>query len=119
MAVKKFERRPWGNYQVLHREAGIQVKRIEIHPHSQFSLQKHRKRAERWIVVAGKGAAIIGSKKIAVREGSFLDIPKSTIHRLRNTNSKKPLVFIEVQFGNYLGEDDIIRFADDFGRPVS
>ncbi len=108
--------RPWGRYEILFREPGLQIKRIEIHPGLRFSLQKHQKRSERWVLVSGVGLATIGSKEVPVKKGSFLEIPIGEIHRLKNTG-KTPLVFIEIQFGDYLGEDDIVRLEDDFGRP--
>lgn|SRR3989338_5543216 len=108
-------RRPWGHYVILHREPGIQVKRIEVDPGKRFSLQTHKQRSESWVVIAGEGLATIGKKEIPVGKSSYLDIPVGEIHRLENTG-KSPLVFIEVQFGDYLGEDDIVRLADDFGR---
>lgn len=108
-------KRPWGNYRILLREPGIQVKRIEVNKRCRFSLQKHLKRAEKWVIIAGVGRATLGTKVIPVRPGKFLDVPKGCIHRLENTGPM-PLVLIEVQFGKYLGEDDIVRLADDFGR---
>lgn len=96
-------------------EPGSQVKRIEIKPKSRFSLQTHRRRAEKWIVIAGKGIATLGKRKIPVKPGSFLDVPRGVVHRMHNSGSR-PLVLIEVQFGSYLGEDDIVRLEDDFGR---
>ncbi len=110
-----FDERPWGNYRIIHREPGIQVKRIEVNPGSRFSLQKHAKRSEKWMVLSGTGAATLGKREILVIKGSALDVPCGEIHRMHNTG-KEPLVFIEVQFGEYLGEDDIIRLHDDFGR---
>ena len=107
--------RPWGGYEVLHQAPGTQVKRIEVKPGLRFSLQKHLKRSEKWIVIAGSGIATVGSREIAVTKGVFLDVPCGEIHRMQNTG-KELLVFIEVQFGDYLGEDDIVRLADDFGR---
>ena len=109
------EERPWGNYRVLHAEKGVQVKRIEVKPGLRFSLQKHLKRAEKWIVMSGSGTATIGKKEILVKQGSFLEIPVGEVHRLQNSGSV-PLVIVEVQFGDYLGEDDIVRLHDDFGR---
>ena len=99
----------------MHKQPGIQVKRIEIKPGLRFSLQKHRHRSEKWIVISDKGIVTLGKKVFPVKEGLFFDVPKGTTHRMRNTG-KKPLAFIEVQFGGYLGEDDIVRFEDDFGR---
>jgi mannose-6-phosphate isomerase-like protein (cupin superfamily) len=110
-----FEERPWGNYRVLHRESGIQVKRIEVNPGLRFSLQKHLKRSEKWIVIAGKGVATVADRQIPVHAGDFLEVASGVAHRIHNTASE-PLVFIEVQFGDYLGEDDIVRLEDDFGR---
>ncbi len=110
-----FEERSWGSYRVIHEEKDVHVKRIEVKPHLRFSLQKHLRRAEKWVVIAGAGIATIGKKEIVVKKGSFADIPLGEIHRMHNTGDT-PLVFIEVQFGEYLGEDDIIRFEDDFGR---
>ena len=107
--------RPWGKYKALLKGNGFQVKRIEIKPGRRFSLQKHLKRSEKWTILLGTGVAIVGNKKINLKPGVFIEVAKGQIHRMHNTG-KKPLVFIEVQFGNYLGEDDIIRFQDDFGR---
>ena len=107
--------KPWGNYRVLHREPNIQVKRIEVDPGLRFSLQKHLKRSEKWIVLAGRGSATVGNKIVAVEPGAVLEIACGQKHRLHNTG-KVPLVLVEVQFGDYLEEDDIVRFEDDFGR---
>ncbi len=110
-----YEERPWGNYRVLHKEEGLQVKRIELKPGARFSLQKHLRRAEKWTVTSGAGIATLGTKEINVQRGSFIDVPIGETHRMHNTGNQ-PLVFIEVQFGHYLGEDDIVRLQDDFGR---
>lgn len=107
--------KPWGNYNILFAGDDFQVKRVEISPGSRLSLQKHSKRAEKWIVVAGSGIATVGKKKIAVKRESVVQIAVNEVHRLHNTG-KKPLVVIEVQYGDYLGEDDILRLEDDFGR---
>jgi mannose-1-phosphate guanylyltransferase len=109
------ENRPWGNFRILLKDANIQVKRLEINPGLQFSLQKHLKRTERWIVAQGQGLAIVGKTQMTVAPGSFVEIPCGEIHRMKNTG-KEPLVIIEVQFGDYLGEDDIVRLQDDFNR---
>lgn len=109
--------RPWGFYKVIHRESGIQVKRIELKPGLRFSLQKHLKRDEKWVVLSGKGVVTLGNRKVRVEKGIFVEVPKRVVHRMENTGTN-PLVFIEVQFGSYLGEDDIIRYEDDFGRSV-
>ena len=110
-----YEKKPWGNYRVLHKEEGAQVKRIELKPGCRLSLQKHARRSEKWIVISGVGVATSGAKEIPVRKGSFIDVPVGEVHRIQNTGSGL-LVFIEVQLGDYLGEDDIVRLQDDFGR---
>ncbi|MBN1689052.1 MAG: phosphomannose isomerase type II C-terminal cupin domain [Candidatus Omnitrophica bacterium] len=111
------DERPWGNYEVLYADldAGYQVKRVEINPKSRLSLQKHLKRVEIWTVVEGEGIATVGDREIPVKKGSVIETPKDTIHRMANTGTT-PLVFIEVQRGDYLGEDDIIRIEDDYNR---
>ena len=109
------DKRPWGNYRILHKEPGIQVKRIEVSPGLRFSLQKHAKRSEKWIVLSGTGLVTLGKQTIPVNPGVFVDVPTGEIHRMHNTG-QEPLVFVEVQFGEYLGEDDIVRLEDDFGR---
>ena len=109
------DRRPWGHYEILHREPGCQVKRIEIKPQARLSLQKHLKRSEKWTVVSGSGVATVDKKEIPVKSGSMLEISKGTVHRMANTGPA-PLVFIEVQFGEYIEEDDIVRLADDYNR---
>ncbi len=111
----RIDERPWGRYEVLFNGLNFQVKRIEIKPGSRFSLQKHNRRAEKWIILSGKGLAVVGNKSFKVAPGDILQIPKKCIHRLTNTG-KKPLVFVEAQFGTYLEEDDIVRLVDDFGR---
>ena len=109
------ETKPWGNYRVLHKEEGVQVKRVELKPGCRLSLQKHARRLEKWTIISGSGVATLGPKENPVRKGSTVDVPAGAIHRIQNTGSG-PLVFIEIQLGDYLGEDDIVRLEDDFGR---
>ncbi len=109
------ETKPWGRYEVLHKGSGFQVKRIEVKPGLRLSLQKHARRAEKWIVVSGSGEATLGSERLPVKTGSVVQIPAGAVHRMQNTG-RRPLIFIEVQFGDYLGEDDIVRIQDDFNR---
>ena len=113
--MMKKDLRPWGRYEVLAEEPGSQTKRIEVFPGKRFSLQKHLRRAEKWIVMTGQGKATVGPDQFAVGPGSVVEVPKEEIHRMENTGTAA-LVLIEVQFGDYLGEDDIIRIEDDFGR---
>ena len=107
--------RPWGKYNILFKNAGYQVKRIEIKPKLRFSLQKHKKRSETWVVVSGQGLATLGKKEIKIKSGSVVEVARGQAHRMENTG-RVPLVFIEVQLGKYFGEDDIIRLEDDFNR---
>ena len=109
------DQRPWGSYRILHAEPGTQVKRIEIKPGLRFSLQKHAKRSEKWVVVSGQGTVTVGDRQMPVAVGTMIDVPVGEVHRMHNTG-REPLVFIEVQLGSYLGEDDIVRLSDDFGR---
>ena len=107
--------RPWGSSVVLHKGHDYQLKRIEVNPKLRFSLQKHLKRAEKWIVVSGAGVATVGKKEIPVKRGSIVEVALEEVHRMHNTGAEK-LVFIELQLGEYFGEDDIIRLEDDFNR---
>ena len=107
--------RPWGHYRILLKEGRCQVKRIEVLPGLRFSLQKHARRSERWIVLSGTGIATVGKKETPVSQGSYLEVPVGELHRMHNTGHE-PLVFIEVQTGDYLEEDDIVRLEDDFNR---
>ncbi len=107
--------KPWGFYETLHIEAGFQVKRIQVNPGARLSYQKHARRAEKWTVVKGEGKAVLDGKETAVRPGSVIAVPVGSAHRMWNTG-KAPLVFIEVQIGDYLGEDDIVRLEDDYNR---
>lgn len=109
------DERPWGEYWVLDDAAGYKVKRIEVRPGKRLSLQKHSKRAEHWIVVAGTAVATLDGETKVVEIGQSVDVPIGTVHRVANQGAE-PLVLIEVQHGTYFGEDDIVRFEDDFGR---
>jgi mannose-1-phosphate guanylyltransferase/mannose-6-phosphate isomerase len=107
--------RPWGNYQCIDRGGRYQVKRIVVEPGRQLSLQMHHHRSEHWVVVRGAARVTIGEEVRLVRENESVFIPQGAKHRLANPG-KIPLELIEVQTGSYLGEDDIVRFEDDFGR---
>lgn len=109
------ETKPWGSYSVLFKGSDYQVKRVEVGPGHRLSLQKHAKRAEKWIIVGGRGEVTLDTRQIPVERGSVVDIPVDAVHRIQNTG-KEALVFIEVQFGTYLGEDDIVRLKDDYNR---
>ena len=107
--------RPWGYFDSIDYGEGFQVKRLFINPGAKLSLQKHQKRAEHWVVVKGIALVTCGEKKYKLTENQSTYIPKGEIHRLENCD-KTPLEIIEIQTGNYLGEDDIIRLEDDYER---
>jgi mannose-1-phosphate guanylyltransferase/mannose-6-phosphate isomerase len=107
--------RPWGWYQVLDAGSRFQVKRIVVYPSGRLSLQKHFHRAEHWIVVCGTALVTHGETQILLRENESTFIPLGHVHRLENPG-KIDLELIEVQSGSYLGEDDIVRFEDQYAR---
>jgi mannose-6-phosphate isomerase len=111
----KFDRRPWGTFTVLDEGKDYKVKRIEVLPGKRLSYQKHSKRAEHWVVVQGTAKVTLDDREIVVRTGEAVDIGIGAAHRVENPGEEL-LVFIEVQCGRYLGEDDIVRLQDDFGR---
>ena len=110
-----FDRRPWGSFTVLHEGRGYKVKRIEVLAGKRLSYQRHARRAEHWMVVAGAARVTLDGGDIVVGCGETVDIPVGTAHRIENPGADT-LVFIEIQRGVYLGEDDITRLEDDFGR---
>ncbi|MEP0773813.1 MAG: phosphomannose isomerase type II C-terminal cupin domain [Acidobacteriota bacterium] len=107
--------RPWGHYEVLLDEASYKVKRIVVNPGKRLSLQRHRRRQEHWFFVEGQGVVTVDGHERPVGAAVAVDIPLGAAHRVANCG-ERPLVFIEVQTGSYFGEDDIERFADDYGR---
>src|SRR6185295_17773576 len=111
----KFDRRPWGTFTVLDEGAGFKVKRIEVLPGKRLSYQKHAQRAEHWVVVQGTAKVTLDDEAIYVPAGQAIDIAVGSAHRVENVATEL-LVFIEVQRDAYLGEDDIVRLQDDFGR---
>ncbi len=114
----KFDQRPWGNFTVLDEGEGFKVKRIEVSPNKRLSYQKHARRAEHWFIVRGTAKVTLDGKEIFFNESEAVDIPLGTAHRVENPTGDL-LVFIEVQQGDYLGEDDIVRLEDDFGRTIN
>lgn len=107
--------RPWGNYQCIDHDERFQVKKITVNQGAQLSLQMHHHRAEHWIIVKGTAKVTCGSKVFLLTENQSTFIPIGENHRLENPG-QIPLEMIEVQSGSYLGEDDIIRFEDVYGR---
>lgn len=109
--------RPWGSYTVLEEGPGYKVKRVTVNPGGRLSLQLHHQRSEHWVVIAGSARVTCGTRVFTLGVGQSTGIPKETKHRLENPGTET-LHLIEVQNGPYLGEDDIVRFHDDYGRGV-
>jgi len=108
--------RPWGNYAVLEEDPdGFKIKRIEVAPGARLSLQSHKQRSEHWVVVSGTATVTNGEEVITVHKNQSTYIPVGTKHRLENRGSE-PLHIVEIQVGEYLGEDDIQRYEDNYGR---
>ena len=107
--------RPWGSYTVLDEGEGWKVKRIEVLPGKRLSYQKHAQRAEHWMIVAGSARLTLDGSERLLATGETVDVPVGAAHRIENPG-RELLVFVEIQRGPYLGEDDIVRLADDFGR---
>ena len=107
--------RPWGSYTVLEDAPTYKVKRIEVLPGKRLSYQKHNRRSEHWFVVTGDGLVTLDGTDVPVTANQAIDIPLGAAHRIANVGENS-LIFIEVQHGDYFGEDDIVRLEDDFGR---
>jgi mannose-6-phosphate isomerase-like protein (cupin superfamily) len=112
-----YEERPWGAFWSLDRGAGHQVKRIRVAPGGRLSLQYHHHRCERWVVIEGTATITVDEAVIEVTPGGVVMIPKGSVHRLENL-TESPVEIIEVQLGDYLGEDDIVRVEDAYDRPA-
>ena len=111
----QYDERPWGSFTVLDEGAGYKVKRIEVLPGKRLSYQRHNHRAEHWMTVQGVALVTLNDVEHNIARGETIDIPLGAAHRVANT-AKQTLIFIEIQQGDYLGEDDIVRLQDDFGR---
>ncbi len=110
-----YEKRPWGSFTILDEGADYKVKRIEVLPGQRLSLQKHLYRDESWIVVSGEAIVNCDGTKVVLKKNDNIFIPVGAVHRAENSQLV-PLVFIEIQNGEYCGEDDIIRLEDDYSR---
>jgi mannose-6-phosphate isomerase len=106
---------PWGHWEVLLEEKDYKVKRITVLPGQMLSYQKHAHRSEHWVAVKGQGIITLDGRRIYLNPGEALDIPAGCAHRAAN-QGKDPFVLIEIQRGSYLGEDDIVRLEDSYGR---
>jgi mannose-1-phosphate guanylyltransferase/mannose-6-phosphate isomerase len=109
-------KRPWGTYTVLEEGVGYKIKRITVDPGQKLSLQNHRQRAEHWVVVEGTAKVVNGDRQFLLKQNESTFIPQGEKHRLENPTENSLLTIIEVQTGSYLGEDDIQRFEDIYGR---
>jgi mannose-6-phosphate isomerase-like protein (cupin superfamily) len=114
-AAGEHDERPWGSFTVLDDAGGHKVKRIVVSPGRRLSYQRHTRRSEHWFVVQGNGTVVIEGSPRSIDAGQAVDIPRDAAHRIENTGTVD-LIFIEVQHGEYFGEDDIVRLEDDFGR---
>ena len=112
---KKGER-PWGTYEIITKGNGFQVKRLIINPDSRLSLQWHRHRDETWVIVRGVAEIEVNKNKKNLGRGENIFVARTISHRIKNISVVEPLEIIEVQTGDYLGEDDIERVEDDYGR---
>jgi mannose-6-phosphate isomerase len=109
------EIRPWGAFYVLDEKPGFKVKRISVTPAGRLSLQSHKHRSEHWTVVKGSATVTVDQQVLTLSRGQSIDIPLGAKHRLENHGTDL-VEIIEVQFGEYLGEDDIIRYDDIYNR---
>ena len=107
---------PWGDAKVLTKGENYRVKRISLNSKSRQSYQTHKQRAESWLILTGEGKITIDDEESRVTPAAIVMISIGTKHRIENTSSDEPLVFIETQFGACFDEDDIVRYEDDYGR---
>ena len=107
--------KPWGSFSTLEEGSGYKIKRLVVQPGQRLSMQKHQRRAEHWVVVSGTATIVRGDRCFTLRTRECAVIPRQAWHRIEN-HGRQPVVVIEVQHGSYLGEDDIIRKQDDYGR---
>ena len=113
---KKREARPWGTYEILTSGPGFQTKRLTVKTESRLSLQWHRHRDETWVIARGTAKITVGDEERTLGRGQSVFVARNVHHRIENISSVEPLEIIEIQTGDYLGEDDIVRIEDDFGR---
>ena len=107
--------RPWGTYRTIEQNDNYQIKHIRVKPGKRLSLQYHYKRAEHWTIIKGTGLVRLNNEEKLLSVNDSIFIPKEALHRVTN-NTDEYVEFIEIQIGEYLGEDDIVRIEDDFGR---
>lgn len=107
--------RPWGWYETVSEAPGSKVKRIRVQPGQRIGLQKHHQRAEHWVVITGTASVTIGERQFDLQPGEACDIARGQVHRLAN-RTDEAVEIVEVQFGDHLAEDDIVRLQDDYER---
>lgn len=113
--IKERQERPWGYFEVLADLPDCKVKKIVVYPGCRLSLQRHRMRDEHWLAVSGSAVVTLDRKDLPLGRGGSVDVPCGFLHRVENTGAAD-FVFIEIQTGDYFGEDDIERVEDDYGR---
>ena len=113
---KKRQTRPWGSYEILTSGPCFQTKRLTVKAEKRLSLQWHRHRDETWVVARGTARVTVGEELHTLGRGESMFVARNIHHRIENISSVEPLEIIEIQTGDYLGEDDIVRVEDDFGR---
>jgi mannose-6-phosphate isomerase len=111
------ETRPWGRFEVLDDAVDCKVKRLTVTPGQRLSYQRHEHRSEHWVVVTGTARVTLDGVDHDLGPGEAIDIPRGAAHRVANPGADE-LAFVEVQLGDYFGEDDITRLSDDYGRPT-
>ncbi|MCK4762630.1 MAG: phosphomannose isomerase type II C-terminal cupin domain [Candidatus Aminicenantes bacterium] len=109
------EDRPWGSFEILHEEDYLKIKKIIVKPGNRLSLQSHKKRSENWVVTRGSAVVTLDEEEIPRSANQAVFIPAGAKHRIANVG-EEDVVFIEVQTGTYFGEDDIVRYEDDYRR---
>ena len=112
---KNIETRPWGTYEIIQEREKYKLKEIVVEPGQRLSYQSHHQRTEVWVIVDGDGFVTLEDQKLPCFPGRSFFIPRESKHRIECAG-ERPLVFVEVQTGDYFGEDDIIRFEDDYER---
>lgn len=109
------EERPWGSFEILYEEKNLKVKRIIVKPGQRLSLQSHEHRSENWVILQGDAVVQLDEENIPLAPNQSVFIHKNVKHRIENKGNSD-VVFVEIQTGSYLGEDDIIRYEDDYNR---
>lgn len=116
MTTESIVQRPWGSYETVKMETNFLIKVIRVRPKQRLSLQSHAHRSESWTIVCGEATVTLADETLLLSEKMNVFIPRGAKHRIHNPSATSELVFVEVQLGDDLSEDDIVRFQDDYGR---